>query len=118
MTTNHRRRQKTTLRFITSNANKLAEVRAILLQQRPNRNEDEDEDEDENEDGHERARERARAGSIDIRSLSIPDLPEIQAATVEEVATDKCRRAVEWVSAKSQPLFYLFLFSFSSSLLL
>ena len=56
-----------TIRFITSNANKLREVGSIL----------------------------ASTDDVKLRSESL-DLPEIQ-GSVEEVARDKCRRAAEMV---------------------
>lgn len=58
----------TTLNFITGNANKLAEVRAILSD-----------------------------GAVDLQSCDIPGLDEIQ-GSIEEIARDKCRRAAERVS--------------------
>ena len=55
------------LNFITGNANKLAEVRSIL------------------------------AGTIvELQSKAV-DVPEIQAASVEDVTRDKCLRAAEAV---------------------
>lgn len=61
----------TVLHFVTGNANKLAEVRAIL--DNP-----------------------AASAPITVTSRSI-DLVEIQAASMEEVTLDKCHRAVELV---------------------
>ncbi|RVX69513.1 Inosine triphosphate pyrophosphatase [Exophiala mesophila] len=58
----------TTLNFITGNANKLSEVRAIL--------------------GH--------VEGLDVRSRDVPGLFEIQ-GTIEEVARDKCSRAAQVV---------------------
>lgn len=58
-----------TLTFITSNANKLSEVRAIL----------------------------GSAAAVDLQSQSL-DLVEMQGGGVEEIARDKCRRAAEMVS--------------------
>ncbi|CAK7204163.1 nucleoside triphosphate pyrophosphohydrolase ham1 [Sporothrix eucalyptigena] len=63
-----------TLNFVTGNANKLAEVKAIL----------------EPADG------AATPNSITVTSRKV-DLIEIQAATMEEVTLDKCRRAVELI---------------------
>ena len=58
-----------TLNFITGNANKLAEVRAILCD----------------------------VDGLDLQSRDVPGLDEIQ-GTIEEIARDKCRRAAERVS--------------------
>ena len=81
------------LNFVTGNANKLAEVKAIL----------------EPADGS------ASPAAITVTSRKV-DLIEIQAATMEEVTLDKCRRAVELVC--SFLFFFLFFFfSFSSILL-
>lgn len=57
-----------TLNFITGNANKLAEVRAIL----------------------------ADVPDVELTSKSL-DLPELQ-GTIEEISLDKCRRAAGEVS--------------------
>ena len=59
-----------TLNFITSNANKLAEVRAIL-----------------------------EGTSVKLTSQNVPDLLEIQADTPEDVTRDKCVRAARAVKA-------------------
>lgn len=59
----------TTLNFITGNANKLAEVRAIL----------------------------GDVAGLDLQSRDVPGLDEIQ-GSIEEIARDKCRRAAERVS--------------------
>lgn len=73
------------LTFITGNAHKLAEVRAILL------------------GGHAaQAETGVRVGvgverELELRSRSVEDLPEIQ-GTVEEIAREKCWRAAEVVS--------------------
>lgn len=64
-----------TLNFITGNANKLAEVRAIL------------------EPG-------LAAQGISLTNTSL-DLPEIQAAGIEDVSRDKCRRAADAVRFSS-----------------
>ena len=60
-----------TLLFITGNANKLAEVQAIL------------------------------AGKVELISREL-DLPELQ-GSIEEVSSDKCRRAVEIVLIIHKP---------------
>lgn len=60
----------TTLNFITGNANKLSEVRAIL-------------------DG---------VPGLHLQSHDVPELNEIQ-GTIEEVARDKCSKAAAVVSA-------------------
>ncbi|CAK7567650.1 MAG: nucleoside triphosphate pyrophosphohydrolase ham1 [Sporothrix epigloea] len=62
------------LNFVTGNANKLAEVKAILSP----------------------AEGAASAAGITVSSCKV-DLIEIQAATMEEVTLDKCRRAVELI---------------------
>ncbi len=64
------------LNFVTGNANKLAEVKAILEPAG--------------------ASNTATAG-ITVTSRAV-DLVEIQAASMEEVTLDKCRRAVDIVS--------------------
>ena len=61
-----------TLNFITGNANKLSEVRAIL------------------EPG-------LKAAGVTLTSQNV-DLDEIQAGNIEEVTKDKCRRAANAVS--------------------
>ncbi|KIV90929.1 RdgB/HAM1 family non-canonical purine NTP pyrophosphatase [Exophiala mesophila] len=58
----------TTLNFITGNANKLSEVRAIL----------------------------SHVEGLEVRSRDVPGLFEIQ-GTIEEVARDKCSRAAQVV---------------------
>lgn len=58
----------TTLNFITGNANKLSEVRAIL----------------------------DNIKGLDVRSRDVPGLFEIQ-GSIEEVARDKCSRAAQVV---------------------
>ena len=63
------------LNFVTGNANKLAEVKAIL--EPP-------------------GQDPTAAGAITVTSRSV-DLVEIQAASMEEVTLDKCRRAVELI---------------------
>ncbi|CAK7217852.1 nucleoside triphosphate pyrophosphohydrolase ham1 [Sporothrix bragantina] len=62
------------LNFVTGNANKLAEVKAIL----------------------EPAEGSASPAAITVTSRKV-DLIEIQAGTMEEVTLDKCRRAVELI---------------------
>ncbi|CAK7267925.1 nucleoside triphosphate pyrophosphohydrolase ham1 [Sporothrix epigloea] len=62
------------LNFVTGNANKLAEVKAILSP----------------------AAGAASPADITVTSCKV-DLLEIQAATMEEVTLDKCRRAVELI---------------------
>lgn len=69
------------LNFVTGNANKLAEVKAILSP----------------------AEGAASAAGITVSSCKV-DLIEIQAATMEEVTLDKCRRAVELVGSLALPL--------------
>ena len=66
------------LNFVTGNANKLAEVKAIL------------------EPAGETSPD-ATAAAITVTSRKV-DLIEIQAGSMEEVTLDKCRRAVELVS--------------------
>lgn len=72
-----------TLNFITGNANKLAEVRAILSP-------------------------GLAARGITLTSQEVPGLVEIQASSMEEVSRDKCRRAAGAVSFS----FFVFLFCF------
>ena len=67
--THQQQQRPTTLNFITGNANKLAEVRAIL----------------------------SDVAGLDLQSRDVPGLDEIQ-GTIEEIARDKCRRAAERVS--------------------
>lgn len=68
------------LNFVTGNANKLAEVKAIL--------------EPAAAAGSETSPD---AAAITVTSRKV-DLIEIQAGSMEEVTLDKCRRAVELVS--------------------
>lgn len=78
-------RKSQTITFITANPNKLSEVQSILLASsdaHPNRN-----------------------FTLTSRSL---DLVEIQAASVEEIASDKCQRAAEMVSCFFLELLLLF----------
>jgi inosine/xanthosine triphosphate pyrophosphatase family protein len=60
----------TSLTFITSNAHKLSEVRAILLP----------------------GPAASPPPTLTLHSLAL-DIPEIQAGSVEEIAREKCRRA-------------------------
>ncbi|MCJ1310186.1 nucleoside triphosphate pyrophosphohydrolase ham1 [Agyrium rufum] len=74
-----------TLHFITSNANKLAEVQAILTPSlSPSTAYSDDQDPP------------TKSRGIILTSKSL-DLPEIQAASIEEVTRDKCLRAAEAV---------------------
>jgi inosine triphosphate pyrophosphatase len=64
--------------FVTGNAQKLADVKTYL-------------------------------GPYDIVVESaLLDLPEVQAATVEEIAREKCRRAVEIVSMRNLGISFVF----------
>ena len=89
-----------TLTFITSNANKLAEVKAILLSHSNPADTTES-------SASQQARDAKVELELELKSQSL-ELVEIQAGSVEEVARDKCVRAAEMVRV----FFYLVLVSF------
>ena len=92
---------KPSITFITSNPNKLAEVRKILMKHDGNENKNNNDDNtrptDDDDNGASMQTGDILAGKMQLKSRSL-DLVEIQGKDVQEIARDKCRRAQEVVS--------------------